>query len=130
MKMMFGRSGAATAAENGTSRTNRTDATNETKRIGQFPACRSENIPAEVFILGDCCQLLLDVLRGDSNLSHLHVRSFEAQVLEQAFEDRVQPPGTDILRRLIDPEGELRQGFDRVLAELQLDTFGLEERRV
>src|SRR6185436_12735613 len=93
--------------------------------VGQ--ATSSENIPTKIFILCNRLQLLLHIRRGNSYLSHLHVRGLEAQVLEQPFQNRVEPPCPNVLSRLIDSEGELRQSVNRVVGEFQLDSLGLEE---
>ena len=51
-------------------------------------------------------------------------RSFEVQFFEQPLHDRVQPAGTDVLRRLVHLEGVIRQHLDGVGAEFERHAFG------
>src|SRR6185436_19974327 len=94
--------------------------------VGQ--ATSSENIPTKIFILGNRLELLLHIRCGDGDLPHLRVRSLEAQVLEQSLQNRVKSPCPDILRGLIDSEGKLREGVNRIVGEFQLDSLGLVKR--
>ena len=44
-----------------------------------------------------------------STRAHLHVGGLEAEFFEQPLQDRVEPPGADVLRRLVHFEGIVGQ---------------------
>ncbi len=58
------------------------------------------------------CRALIHVGGVDDDTSGFHVGGFEAEILEHAFQDRVEPAGPDVLRRLIDLVGMSGQRFD------------------
>ena len=57
----------------------------------------------------------------------LSVGGIEADVLEHALEDRVQPAGADVLGRPVDLEGQVGHGFDGVAGEFERDSLGAEQ---
>ena len=79
---------------------------------GQIRAPASQDKPAEVFVVDDGVQSFADISLVDLDVSHLHVGSFEAEFFQQSFQDGVQPPRADILRRLVDLVGVVGECFD------------------
>ena len=53
-----------------------------------------------------------------------------ADLLDHLLQDRVQPPGADVLVRAVHLEGDVRDRLDAVLRELELHALGLQQFRV
>src|SRR6185437_12237483 len=58
------------------------------------------------------------------------VGSEEADLVQHALHYCVQAAGSDVLRGLVDAEGELRHFLKRLGSELELETFGVQESGV
>src|SRR6185369_11088024 len=101
---------------------------NRSKRPGRKRDLQNEF--AQILVLRQRGQFLLDICGVDRNLAMSHIGSLEAQFLEQPFHDRVQPTGPDILGRLIHAEGKVGQSVGGVRRELQIHALGSQERRV
>src|SRR4051812_20008450 len=93
-------------------------------------ASQSEDVPAQVLILRESLQPLADELVVDDDSLLATVRRVEADVLEDAFQDGVQPAGADVLGRAVDLEGQVGHGLDGVAGELERDAFGPQQRLV
>ncbi len=72
-------------------------------------------------------QPLADKLLVDDDLLVLSVGGIEADVFENAFEDRVQAAGADVLGGAVDQERQVGHGLDGVAGELEHDSFGPEQ---
>src|SRR5271157_1082106 len=89
--------------------------------------CRSKDIAAQVLVLGKRLETLTDELVVNADLLILSVGGIEADVFENALEDRVQAASADVLGRAVDQEGQVGHGLDRVAGEFQLHPFGAEQ---
>src|SRR5207244_7847429 len=90
----------------------------------------SQNVAAEVLVLNDLGQLLLDVSGVDAHGLLLEIRSFERDLIQKLFHDGMQAPRADILGLLVDRCRQLRDFLQRIIRKRQLDALGLEQGRV
>lgn len=74
--------------------------------------------------------MLADIAGVDRDARAAPVAGVEADFLQQAFHDGVQPAGADVFHRRVDLGGEARKLVDRVVREVQVDLFGLQQRLV
>src|SRR2546425_425182 len=103
------------------------------RESGRRPRPRTEasqNVTAQVLILHDVGELGAHVRPIDLDRFLLQVGALERNLLEQFFHDRMETPRPDVLGSLVDLRGELGYFFQGVVGENQLDTLGLEQRRV
>ncbi len=102
----------------------------KTAQIAENGQTHLKNVPAQVLVFHDLCQLLPHIRSIDLNVLLLKIRTVERDVFEQLLHDRVKTPRPDIfgvfvhLRR--DPR-DLRQG---VIGETELYAFSLKESGV
>src|SRR6266566_386496 len=89
-----------------------------------------QDVAAQILVLDDVRELLGDV--GGVNLHVLlfEVGRFERDFVQNFFEDGVEAAGADIFGLLVHAGGEAGDGGDRVFGDVELDTFGLQERDV
>src|SRR5262249_7878545 len=62
---------------------------------------RSQDVAAQILILHDVDQLLVDVGRIDLHRLFLEIRRFEGKLVEYLLENGVQPAGPDVFRLLV-----------------------------
>src|SRR5438093_465792 len=75
--------------------------------MGPPRARPSQDVPRQVLVAGDVGEPLLHVLGVDDLLLAGHVGRVERDLLEQLLHDRVQTPGADVLRALVDLHRDL-----------------------
>src|SRR5271157_4788005 len=93
-------------------------------------ALHSQDEAAQVFVLGQSLQSLADQPVVDDDLLLLPVGSVEADVLEHAFQDRMQPAGANVLSAAIDLERQIGHGLDGIARELERHPLGGEQSLV
>ena len=75
-------------------------------------------------------QLPLDEGRIDDERLAAAVLGLEADVLEQLLHHRLQPPGADILDRLVHLGGDAGERLDAVVGEVDRHALGAEQRLI
>src|SRR5215469_9419265 len=98
--------------------------------ISNFKIRRSEDVTAQILVLYDVGELLVDVRRIHLHAFLLEVRCLEGKLIEHFFENRMQPAGADILSLLVHVGGKARDGLNGVFRDLQLHALGLEQRNI
>src|SRR5690348_1635125 len=78
----------------------------------------SQHVAAEIGVLGDSAELLLDEGGVDDQGLAAPVLGLEAHLLEQFLHHRLEPPRADILDRFIDLGGDAGERLDPVVGEL------------
>src|ERR1044072_933118 len=86
-----------------------------------------ENVTAEILILDRVFEHALNVGSVDRLLLGLEVGTFETDLVEKSFDDRVQAPRADVFRFLVHASREVCNRIDRVWLELELDSFGFHQ---
>src|SRR5437879_1577324 len=89
-----------------------------------------QNVPAQILILNNISQHLADIFGVDGDLLALSFRGGEADLIEYAFHNCVQPPRAYVLGAFVDSERKTRNFGQGLFGELQLHAFCLQERRV
>src|SRR5215469_9819566 len=85
-----------------------------------------QNIAAQILVLHDISQHLAHVVGIDGDLLAFLFGRSEAQLIEHALHDRMQPARSDVFRALVHTEGEACHLFQSFVGELQFHAFGLE----
>src|SRR5205823_9437500 len=87
-----------------------------------------QNEPRQVGVFREFADPLADIalVDGDRGAARL-IRRGEADLLEQALEDRVQPARADVFDRGVDLLGQQCDFVDCLRAEFELDAFGCEQ---
>src|SRR5678815_5506575 len=80
-----------------------------------------QNELAQIFLLEDLIEFALHKSRINGDTLFAQVRSFVAQVLDHALQNRVQSPGANVLGRSIHLERDVGQSFNAIGGELDLD---------
>jgi len=90
----------------------------------------SEDESREVLVLNHVGKARLDVGAVDDHVLVAHLRGVEGELVEQAFEDGVEAPRADVLGAIVDRLGHGRDLVDGLVAHLDLESLGFEQRRV
>src|SRR5207249_7341452 len=98
--------------------------------MGPPRARPSQDVPRQVLVAGDVGEPLLHVLGVDDLLLAGHVGRVERDLLEQLLHDRVQTPGADVLRALVDFHRDLGDRLHRLRREPETHLLGLQELHV
>src|SRR5579864_8244997 len=89
-----------------------------------------QDVAAQVVVFDNVRELFLNVGRVHFYSFLLHFRRFEGDFLQDFFEDGVQAARSDVFGVLVDRRGEARHGGDGVVAERELEPFGVQQRRI
>src|SRR5256885_1445606 len=89
-----------------------------------------QDVAAQILVLDDVRELPGDVGSINLDVLLLEVGRFERDFVQNLFEDGVEAAGADIFGLLVHAGGEAGDGSDRVFGDVELDTFGLQERDV
>ena len=81
------------------------------------PPLWSQNIPAEVLVLHNVCELFAHVDGVHFYGLLLQIRTVEGDFFQQFFEDRMQPPRADIFRRFVYQRSEMGDLLQSILGE-------------
>ena len=88
---------------------------------------QSENKPAQILILRKRLESLPHEPLIHNNSLLAHIRRIKTTILEHAFQNRVQPPGPDVLRRPVHVIRQVGHRFDRGICEFQGDSLRAEQ---
>src|SRR5438552_835089 len=89
-----------------------------------------ENVARQILVLSELGEPLVHVRSIDRHLARAAAPGLEGNLLQQLFEHGVEPPGADVLGLLVHLVGDLREAADRLGLELDVQSFGREERLV
>ena len=74
-----------------------------------------QNEIAQVFVVRDAFESLIDIIAIDGNASAFHFRRFKADFFKQPFHDGIEAASPDVLSGLIDFISVACQRLDRVV---------------
>src|SRR5216110_3455368 len=89
-----------------------------------------EDISAEILILHDIGEHLLNVSCVDSDRFLFKIGTLERNLVEQLFHDRMQPAGADVFGVFIHCGGEACDLLNGIIEKRQLDAVCVEQRDV
>src|SRR5271157_639633 len=87
-----------------------------------------QDIAAQVLVLDDIGELLVDVGRVDLHIFLFQIRGFEGKLVENLFKNGVQAARADVFRLLVDAGGEARDGRHGIIGKYEFNAFGIQQR--
>src|SRR6266851_5248286 len=99
-------------------------------RFSIFQYQELQDVAAQVLVLDDVRELLGDVSGIYLHILLFEVGRFKRDFVENFFKNGVQTAGADVFGLLVHAGGEARNGGDGVLGDVELDSFGFQQRDV
>src|SRR5208283_450521 len=86
-----------------------------------------ENVTAQILVLYDVRELLVNVGGIYLHRFLFQVRRFERELIQDFFQNRVQTARADVFRLLIHAGGKFGDGLYGIFSELELDALGIQQ---
>src|SRR5262249_27829108 len=86
--------------------------------------------PAQILILDDISKLLANISRIYFDVFLFQIRAVKGHVFQKFLENRVKAASADVFGGLIHPSCKIRDLLKRLLVELQLSPFGVQQRLI